>query len=235
MSTQFKSSLPAILYAFALSAFLACAQPAKADQIVALVDERGRKIYINVPDPHPATENRRGQGFRPARNATVLPLEEVDHLVNQAVTPKRIDPKLVHSIIQVESAYDPNAISRKGAMGLMQLVPGTAKRFGVANPFDPRQNIEGGVSYLKYLLDMFDGDVTLALAAYNAGENSVLRYGGIPAFPETQDYVRKVNSLYGGNLPRGEVGPKTKEPPKAAIYRYVDAQGVVHYTNGYEF
>ena len=120
-------------------------------------------------------------------------------------------------------------------MGLMQLVPGTAKRFGVENPFDPKHNIEGGVSYLKYLLEMFDGDVTLSLAAYNAGENSVLRYGGIPAFAETQDYVRKVNNLYGANPPSGEAGQKTKEPPKATIYRYVDAQGVVHYTNGYEF
>jgi soluble lytic murein transglycosylase-like protein len=202
---------------------------------VALVDDHGHKVYINVPET--AAASRRGivNGFRPVKSTITLPPEEVTRLVHEAAARKQVDPKLVHSIIQVESGYDPNAVSRKGAMGLMQLIPGTAKRFGVENPFDPKQNIHGGVSYLRHLLDMFGGDVTLSLAAYNAGENSVLRFGGIPAFQETQDYVRKVNNLYGSNAPSHEGEQRAKEPPQAPIYRYVDAQGVMHFTNGYEF
>ncbi|MBI4165125.1 MAG: transglycosylase SLT domain-containing protein [Acidobacteria bacterium] len=207
--------------------------PVQAESIVAMVDEHGHTIYVNAP-----SDGGSGKGvhsFRPVRSPSALPQAEVNRLVELAATSKQVDPKLVHSIIQVESGYDPNAVSRKGAMGLMQLVPGTAKRFGVENPFDPVQNIHGGVSYLKYLLDMFSGDVTLSLAAYNAGENSVLRTGGVPAFRETQDYVRKVNYLYGSEIPAGQPAQKLEAPPKAEIYRYVDEQGIVHFTNGQDF
>src|SRR5262249_48924853 len=106
------------------------------------------------------------------------------------------DPDLVHAIVSVESGYDVRAVSPKGALGLMQLVPATARRFGVDDPFDPKQNVEGGTSYIQYLLDLFGGGLALALAAYNAGEQSVLRANGIPPFPETQAYVRKVKSFY---------------------------------------
>jgi hypothetical protein len=235
MTIQGKGVTSSLLSVWALVGFFLCGRAAYADQIVALVDEHGHKIYINVPDMSPDTGSRLSRNYRPQRSLNALPPEEVDRLVTHTASQKQVDPKLVHSIIQVESGYDPNAVSRKGAMGLMQLIPGTARRFGVENPFDPKQNIEGGVSYLRYLLDMFDGDVTLSLAAYNAGENSVLRYGGIPAFEETQNYVRKVNNLYGSAHVPKDGGQKQKEPPKSVIYRYVDAQGVVHYTNGYEF
>jgi len=235
MSSRSKPNFPTLGWAIVLLAALAGAEPLTADQIVALVDGHGHKVYINVPET--AAASRRGivNGFRPVKSTLALPPEEVTRLVHEAAARKQVDPKLVHSIIQVESGYDPNAVSRKGAMGLMQLIPGTAKRFGVENPFDPKQNIHGGVSYLRHLLDMFGGDVTLSLAAYNAGENSVLRFGGIPAFQETQDYVRKVNNLYGSNVSSNEGEQKAKEPPQAPIYRYVDAQGVMHFTNGYEF
>ena len=155
----------------------------------------------------------------------------INELVEQTANRYRVDPGLVHAIIRVESGYDPKAVSSKGAMGLMQLVPATAQRYGVVNPFDPKQNLEGGVNYLKYLLDLFRGDLNLSLAAYNAGEHSVQRSGGIPAFPETQDYVRKVTNIYqSGNAPTpGKTTPK--EPPTVPITRYVDEHGVVHYTN----
>jgi transglycosylase-like protein with SLT domain len=103
----------------------------------------------------------------------------------------------VKAVIAVESEFDPLAVSSKGARGLMQLMPFTAQRFGVTDSFDPRQNIFGGVQYLRFLLDMFQGDVALALAGYNAGENAVARFRGIPPFRETQSYVQKIQALLG--------------------------------------
>ncbi|MES9831504.1 MAG: lytic transglycosylase domain-containing protein [Candidatus Thiodiazotropha sp. LLP2] len=104
-----------------------------------------------------------------------------------------LHPGLLHAIVRVESAYDHKAVSRKGAQGLMQLMPATAKRYGVANSYDPKQNLRGGAEYLKDLLKMFEFDIKLALAAYNAGENAVIKYGKkIPPYPETQNYVKKV-------------------------------------------
>jgi soluble lytic murein transglycosylase-like protein len=106
-----------------------------------------------------------------------------------------IDPKLLEAIIKVESNFNPFAVSPKGAMGLMQLLPSTAKRVGVENVFDVEENVEGGAKYLRTLLDRF-GSLELALAAYNAGEGAVQQYGGIPPFKETQDYVNKVLRIY---------------------------------------
>ena len=108
----------------------------------------------------------------------------------------QINPQLVQAIIKVESGYNTNARSRKGAKGLMQLIPEIARKFGVKNAFNPQQNIAGGVAYLKHLLGVFSGDVFLSVAAYNAGPSAVLRYGGIPNYPETIDYVQKVTTLY---------------------------------------
>ncbi|MFZ5510245.1 MAG: lytic transglycosylase domain-containing protein [Pseudomonadota bacterium] len=109
----------------------------------------------------------------------------------------RLDPALLHAVITVESGYNPDAVSPKGAMGLMQLIPDTARRYGVANPRAPEENLRGGAQYLRDLLTLFDDNLQLALAAYNAGEQAVLRHGSrIPPFPETRDYVRKVEALY---------------------------------------
>jgi hypothetical protein len=235
MGSYRQSSFLTWTLAVTLAWLIASSLPARADQIVCLVDEHGHKVYINIGDPPSSVGGHAGHAFRPARTGFSLPPKEIDHLVHQVATRSQVDPKLVHAIIQTESAYNPNAVSNKGAMGLMQLIPATAQRFGVENPFDAKQNIEGGVSYLRHLLDLFGGDLTLSLAAYNAGENSVLRNGGVPNFDETKNYVRKVSNLYGSAaVPNGEE-QKPQEPPKAPIYRYVDAQGVVHYTNGYEF
>jgi soluble lytic murein transglycosylase-like protein len=131
-----------------------------------------------------------------------------------------LSPSLVESVIRVESAFNASAVSRKGAQGLMQLMPQTATSLGVRNAFDPRQNIEGGVRHLRYLIDRYPGNLPLALAAYNAGAGAVDTYRGIPPYPETQDYVRKILQFHGGRV--GVSKP---------IYRYENSRGSVTYTN----
>ena len=125
-----------------------------------------------------------------------LPAAQLDRLVNGASSDHRLSPALVRAVIDVESGGDPSAISGAGAMGLMQLMPGTARTYGVADPFDPSENVDGGCSYLHDLLGRYRGNLTLALAAYNAGPGAVDKYGGVPPYPETQSYVRNVTALY---------------------------------------
>jgi soluble lytic murein transglycosylase-like protein len=122
---------------------------------------------------------------------------QVDGYLIDAGTHNGVDPLLLYSVMHQESSFKSRAISPKGARGLMQLMPGTAMRYGVTNIFDPRQNIEGGARYLRFLLDYFDGDVNLALAGYNAGEGAVEKYGWrIPPYSETQEYVRRISRRY---------------------------------------
>jgi len=131
-----------------------------------------------------------------------------DDAINRHSKTYGVDPILVKAVIQVESGYNPSAVSRKGARGLMQLMPDTAKRFKVSEIHDPEQNVRGGVQYLSVLLRLFEGDLRRALAGYNAGENAVLRYGGIPPYAETELYLRKVFSVYYGR-PYGSVSSGT--------------------------
>ena len=122
----------------------------------------------------------------------------VPDLVEAAAKRYDVDPLLVHSVIQAESNYNPYAVSPKGAQGLMQLMPGTARRLGVRRPFEAADNIRGGTRYLRELMDMFNGQVNLVLASYNAGEGAVLKYGrNVPPYRETRDYVKKIGKRYG--------------------------------------
>lgn len=134
------------------------------------------------------------------RSTRLFAPTEIRAMVEEMAPTFRLDPKLVLAVIQVESAYQPHAVSSANAQGLMQLIPATAARFGVRDAFDARDNLRGGMAYLRWLLKNFDGDVTKTVAAYNAGENAVKRYGGIPPYRETQNYVRKIRLLY--NKPR---------------------------------
>ncbi len=121
---------------------------------------------------------------------------EIRKLVGKLAGRYKLDPKLVLAVIAVESAFQPDAVSSKNARGLMQLIPATAKRFGVRDAFDPEDNLRGGMSYLRWLLTKFKGNVALSVAAYNAGEGAVKKYGGIPPFRETRRYVRRIRRLY---------------------------------------
>jgi soluble lytic murein transglycosylase-like protein len=140
-----------------------------------------------------------------------------------------MDPALVKAVISTESGWNSQAVSRKGAVGLMQLVPGTAQRFGVSNSFDPAQNVEGGTTYLRSLLDRYNGDLNKSLAAYNAGEGAVDRSGGVPAYRETQRYVQKVQDAY--FRPGSGRNSSLWTPPRIPVRKDVDSKGRVVFTN----
>ncbi len=125
-------------------------------------------------------------------HATLPNADELDKLIETIAEKNSVEAPLVHSVIRAESNYNANAVSPKGALGMMQLIPSTASRFGVTDAFDPEQNIEGGVKYLKFLLDLYNQDYVKTIAAYNAGEGAVARYGGVPPYEETRTYVTRV-------------------------------------------
>lgn len=125
----------------------------------------------------------------------IEPKDNFSGIISAAAQKYSIDPAIIHAVVRTESSYRANALSPKGAQGLMQLMPDTAKSLGVENAFDPEQNIYAGTKHLKYLIDRFDGELTLALAAYNAGEGAVEKYGGIPPYPETIAYIGKIRRL----------------------------------------
>ena len=152
--------------------------------------------------------------------------QKIRDMIDRISNTHGLDPILVKIVAKVESNYNPRALSSKGARGIMQLLPSTARRFGVANAFDPRQNIEGGVKYLKLLNEMFPENLSFVLAAYNAGENAVKKYRGIPPFLETQNYVQKIIQLYNQESPQ-----PYSESFTADIISYSDSLGRVIYSN----
>ena len=154
---------------------------------------------------------------------------EINSAIDQAAARHNVDPNLVRAVIKVESNFNPNAVSRKGAMGLMQLMPQTARRLNVANPFDPEQNVDAGVRHLKQLMESYGGDVKLSLAAYNAGAGAVARSAGVPRIAETRNYVKRITQLYYGGSDPGErvLGSPVHEPVR--VQR--DARGVLYISN----
>jgi hypothetical protein len=221
---------------------LAAAAPCHA-QIYTRVNRNGVVEATNVPagSDFRLTYPGKGtlihsRGFRGAYSG------EYDGHIEAAAALHGVPSGLVRAVIQTESEFDRYAVSSKGAQGLMQLMPQTAQRFGVLDAFDPRQNVFAGVQYLRLLLDLFQGDVSLALAGYNAGENAVLRWKGIPPYRETRGYVDKVRALFDGPRPasfafaaRAPAAPRARPPAApvvparpAVYYRFKDPRGVLH-------
>jgi soluble lytic murein transglycosylase-like protein len=150
---------------------------------------------------------------------------DIDNAIEQAAARHNVDPNLVRAVVKVESNFNPNAVSRKGAMGLMQLMPSTARQLKVKNPFDPEQNVDAGVRQLKQLLESYDGDIKLTLAAYNAGAGAVARSSGVPHYAETQNYVRRITNLYYG------VSDFDSGASRAPVTVQRDARGVLYISN----
>ena len=199
-----KGSKGWIVFATTLAAAM-LARPALAD-IYSFKDEKGVVHFTNMPDDKRYRLVRREAGNPAPANASLgaalyLPsiadMKRYSAIVESAARANGVDSALVHAVISAESGYNPSAVSRTGARGLMQLMPATAERYGVQNIMDPTENIVAGVKYLRDLLTMFQGNMELAVAAYNAGENAVIRYGNkVPPYAETMGYVPKVLAFY---------------------------------------
>lgn len=207
----------------------------------------GTYVFVDGGGVFHFTETPTHAGYRPffgaslAREIARSP-QRYAGLIARMAQENAVDPALVRAMIQAESGFNPWAVSRKGARGLMQLMPETATLHAVHDAFNPAENILGGVRHLRWLLDRFHDNLTLTLAAYNAGENAVLRYGGVPPFRETRTYITRVFSLYGRRPPRftarqefapGGFNPSPLPVPldTPGVYRVVEADGTPRYTN----
>jgi hypothetical protein len=198
-----RSAIPAAVILVTLGF---AASPARA-QISLVQNFDGRRMFVNNDPPAKAriTNSRAPRAiYLPAEqtflgrkhDAMSLDRDGAEALVKEAAERHRMDPALIRAVIETESHWNAGAVSRKGAVGLMQLVPSTAQRFGVKDMFSPKQNVDAGVRYLKTLLERYNGNLELALAAYNAGEGAVDRARGVPAFRETRNYVQRVQGFY---------------------------------------
>jgi soluble lytic murein transglycosylase-like protein len=236
-----RTAITACIYLGALALCAAGYAPGASAQIARSVDTSGRELFINADPPVsaklkvaaakprrtiylPAESNFMG----PGRPAMSIDRDGVEKLVREAADRHSVDPALVRAVIETESNWNPTAVSRKGAGGLMQLIPTTAQRYGANDVFNPQQNIDAGVRHLKWLLERYNGNLDLALAAYNAGEGAVDRAHGIPAFRETRNYVQKVQDAYfrpgSGRLDGAFTNPR-------AIHRQVDPDGRIIFRN----
>jgi soluble lytic murein transglycosylase-like protein len=218
---------------------------AGAGSVYQFEDEQGVVHYTNVPtdprytfvrkDPEAAGPRAAATDARPASandtGALSRGLRAFGQIIRAAAERYGVDTRLVEAIVQVESAGNPMAVSPKGARGLMQLMPERAVELGVRDSFDPRQNVDGGVRHMRDLLQRFGGDVTLALAAYNAGEAAVRTHGGVPPYTETREYVRRVQAFYESSEAAAPAKAVALVTVPQRIYRAVGEDGTLTFTN----
>ncbi len=185
-----------------IAALLAGSAPAAGSKIYTFVDAQGQRHFTNVPDDNRyrllvlSPQDRTASGDRFDMRVLARAVQ-YDSIIEKAAVSASVEPNLLRAVIVVESGFNSRAVSKRGAVGLMQLMPATATRFGASNRYDPRENVHAGARYLKFLMDRFGQDLRLALAAYNAGEAAVDRNGGqIPPFAETMEYVPRVLNIY---------------------------------------
>lgn len=199
-------------------------------QVAAITEEDGRRVFVNdngTASFRPAVMSRQAAAYR-TRGGQMVSREEMHGYARDAADRHQVDPALVQAVIGAESAWNPNAISRKGAQGLMQLMPATANELGVKDAFDPKQNIEGGVRHLRSLLEKYDGDLDRVLAAYNAGGGAVDRAGGVPNFRETRNYVQKIQDVY---FQTGDDRQPRFSRAARVLYQAMDERGKKVFTN----
>lgn len=235
------------LAAWTLMVLLFSITTAHAD-IYAYKDEDGIFYYTDIPSRNavrimktPSSEPQKVQTDKPK---TFSGYRNYQDIVIEKANRYDLDPSLIHAVIKTESNGNPYAVSKKGAKGLMQLMPSTASDMRVGNVFDPEENIDGGAKYLRYLLDRFNGDLTLALAAYNAGPKTVERTGSVPSIPETRQYVKKVLSMYGGSISYPVSSNLNSQAPVAhvkavernePIYKVMTENGSTLFTNSPQY
>jgi soluble lytic murein transglycosylase-like protein len=212
--------------------------PAAYADVYKYVDDNGVVCYTDAPFGKNANRTTKENVYStPTRQqpSSTNSQNSIDYhsIVQEKAVNYNIDPSLIKALIKTESNWNNRAISRKGAMGLMQLMPDTAIDMDVRDPFDPEDNIEGGTKYLRYLLERFNGDLTLALAAYNAGPKTVEKFGYIPPFTETRQYVNKVLSLVNGKKVYPLKGTNSEKNQKKSepIYKITLDDGTVLFTN----
>jgi soluble lytic murein transglycosylase-like protein len=235
-----------ITVAMLAAGFLLAVPRSSFAQITTYVDESGKRVFVNeyssarrsgsTINTAAAAKDKDGVStLQPTPSLTAVthnadsPDLRLERIIQETAARHRVDPALVKAVIKTESGGNQNAISRKGAVGLMQLIPGTAQRFGVGNLFDPAQNVEAGTTYLRTLLDRYNGDLTKSLAAYNAGERAVDLSGGVPWYPETRKYVRKVTDAY--FRPDSGRDQALWTPPPPPVRQETDSRGRVIFTN----
>jgi hypothetical protein len=223
-----------------VSAFLLTFQASAAySDVYKYVDEDGVVCYTDAPMGKKTVrvlkEQKTAAKQARAEEGAVSSVRSQDYssYVQQAAAKYEIEPDLIHAVIKTESNGNQRAVSRKGAMGLMQLMPSTAYDMNVVNPFNPEENIEGGTKYLRQLLEKFNGDLTLALAAYNAGPKTVEKYGNVPPISETKQYVKKIISLFKGknSYSFSDSARQAAAPEPVRIYKVVLEDGTVLFTN----
>lgn len=200
--------------------------PAGAESLYYYVED-GKVVFTNTPSRDDARTFLREGRNEGRSGGSTLPATPYDRFIEKVAADNGLDPALVKAVASVESGFDPGAVSPKGAKGVMQFMPATAKRYGVKDLHDPYESIRAGAEHLRDLLDEFDGDLSLALAAYNAGSGAVKRHGGVPAYRETQDYVRKVQERMG--VRKRPVRRERRESDPIRVERRAD--GTVAFVN----